>query len=140
MSTIVTRSGKGVPLTHTELDSNFVNLNIDKAGYVIGEGGSVTQTTDKTTSVTLNKKCGQITVNGSALAANTVATFTLTNSTITATDIIVLNHVSFGTFGNYVLSARAGAGAATIAIRNITDSSLSETLLIGFAVIKATIT
>jgi len=31
MSTIVTRGGKGAPLTHTELDDNFNNLNSDKA-------------------------------------------------------------------------------------------------------------
>jgi hypothetical protein len=30
MSTIVTRAGKGSPLTHTEVDSNFSNLNTDK--------------------------------------------------------------------------------------------------------------
>ena len=31
MSTIVTRSGKGSPLTNTEVDANFTNLNTDKA-------------------------------------------------------------------------------------------------------------
>ena len=30
MATIVTRSGKGSPLTHTEVDANFTNLNSDK--------------------------------------------------------------------------------------------------------------
>lgn len=30
MTTIVTRAGKGSPLTHVELDANFVNLNDDK--------------------------------------------------------------------------------------------------------------
>lgn len=30
MSTIVTRSGKGTPLTNTEVDANFTNLNTDK--------------------------------------------------------------------------------------------------------------
>ena len=30
MSTIVTRAVKGSPLTHTEVDSNFTNLNTDK--------------------------------------------------------------------------------------------------------------
>ena len=30
MSTIVTRSGKGSPLTHAEVDANFTNLNTDK--------------------------------------------------------------------------------------------------------------
>ena len=31
MSTIVTRAGKGSPLTNTEVDANFTNLNTDKA-------------------------------------------------------------------------------------------------------------
>ena len=30
MSTIVTRAGKGSPLTNTEVDANFTNLNTDK--------------------------------------------------------------------------------------------------------------
>ena len=39
MATIVTRSGKGSPLTHTEVDSNFSNLNNDKLET---SGGSMT--------------------------------------------------------------------------------------------------
>jgi hypothetical protein len=39
MSTIVTRAGKGSPLTNTELDSNFSNLNTDK--YESGSNVSV---------------------------------------------------------------------------------------------------
>lgn len=137
MSTIVTRAGKGSPLTHTELDANFTNLNTDKAGYITGEGGTVTQATSKSTGVTLNKKCGQITLNGAALAANTTVSFTLTNSTIAATDLLVLNHVSAGTAGSYALNAQAAAGSASINVRNITAGSLSEAIVIGFAVIKA---
>lgn len=38
MATIVTRSGKGSPLSHTEMDSNFTNLNTELAGA----GGSTT--------------------------------------------------------------------------------------------------
>ena len=30
MATIVTRSGKGSPLTNSEVDANFSNLNTDK--------------------------------------------------------------------------------------------------------------
>jgi len=138
MSTIVTRSGKGTPLTHAELDSNFSNLNTDKAGYVTGEGGAVSQATSKAPGVTLNKRCGQITLNGASLAASTTVSFTLTNSTIVATDIVVLNHVSVGNLGDYALNARAAAGSATIAVRNLTAGSLSDALVVGFAVIKAT--
>lgn len=39
MSTIVTRAGKGSPLTNTELDANFSNLNADK--YESGSNVSV---------------------------------------------------------------------------------------------------
>ena len=140
MSTIVTRSGKGSPLTHAEVDANFTNLNTDKAGYIVGDGGTVAQSTSKSTAVTLNKRCGQITMNGAALAADTTVSFTLTNSTIAATDLLVLNHISGGTTGSYLLNARAAAGFAVINVRNITAGSLSEALVIGFAVIKASIT
>jgi phosphoribosylaminoimidazole-succinocarboxamide synthase len=115
-------------------------LNTDKAGYIAGEGGTVTQSTNKSTAVTLNKKSGQITMNGAALAAATTVSFTLTNSTIAATDLLVLNHVSGGTAGSYLLNAQAAAGSASINVRNITAGSLSEAIVIGFAVVKASIT
>jgi len=139
MSTIVTRAGKGSPLTHTEVDANFINLNTDKAGYVVGEGGAETQATSKSTGVTLSKKCGQITMNPAALAANTTVTFTLTNTEVVATDIIILNHVSGGTAGAYLLNAQAGSGSASINVRNITSGALSEAIVIGFAIIKAVV-
>jgi hypothetical protein len=46
MSTIVTRAGKGSPLTNTEVDANFVNLNTDKyqAGGALGTPASATLT------------------------------------------------------------------------------------------------
>jgi hypothetical protein len=48
MSTIVTRSGKGSPLTHTEVDTNFTNLNTDK----IQSGNTVAALTITSASVT----------------------------------------------------------------------------------------
>jgi hypothetical protein len=41
MSTIVTRAGKGSPLTNTEVDSNFTNLNTDKIESVTSADGSI---------------------------------------------------------------------------------------------------
>jgi hypothetical protein len=104
-------------------------------GYVSGTG-TITQATNKATGVTLNSPSGQITLNGAALAANTTVSFTLTNSSITANDILILNHLSAGTAGSYLLNAQAGAGLASINVRNITAGSLSEAIVIGFAVIK----
>lgn len=114
------------------------NLGISSGafGYVSG-GGTVTQATSKTTGVTLNTVCGQVTMNAAALAADTTATFTLTNSTIAATDVLILNHVSGGTAGSYLLNAQAAAGSAAINVRNITAASLSEAIVIRFAVIKS---
>jgi hypothetical protein len=140
MSTIVTRSGKGSPLTHNEVDANFNNLNTDKAGYIAGEGGTVTQATSKATAVTLSKKCGQITMHNASLAAATTVSFTLTNTTIAATDLLVLNHDAGGTAGSYLLNAQCGAGSASINVRNVTAGALAEAIVIGFAVVKASIT
>jgi hypothetical protein len=104
-------------------------------GYISGTG-TITQATNKATGVTLNSPSGQITLNGAALAADTTVSFTLTNSSITANDVLILNHLSAGTAGSYLLNAQAAAGSASINVRNITSGSLSEAIVIGFAVIK----
>lgn len=136
MSTIVTRAGKGSPLTHTELDANFTNLNTDKAGYITGEGGTVTQSTAKSSGVTLNKRCGEITMSNATLSGSTTVSFTLTNSTIAAPDLLVLNHASAGTTGAYALNAQCAAGSASINVRNITAGALSEAIVVRYAVVK----
>ena len=104
-------------------------------GYLSGTG-TVTQATNKATGVTLNSPTGQITLNGAALAADTTVSFTLTNSSITANDVLILNHLSAGTAGSYLLNAQAAAGSASINVRNITAGSLSEAIVICFAVIQ----
>ena len=76
-------------------------------------------------------------MDGAALAASTTVTFTMPNSTIEAGDIIVMNHISGGTAGSYSLNAQSAAGSATINVRNISLASLSEAIVIAFAVIKA---
>jgi hypothetical protein len=107
-------------------------------GYGAGAGGTVTQATNKSTGVTLNSRCGQITLNAAALAADTTVSFVLTNSSVAAGDVLILNHISGGTTGSYVLNAKSAAGSATIDVRNITAGSLSEAVVIAFVLIKAT--
>jgi hypothetical protein len=111
------------------------NATTGAFGYISG-AGTITQATNKATAVTLNSSSGQITLNGDALAADTTVSFTLTNSSITANDVLILNHISAGTAGSYLLNAQAAAGSASINVRNITAGSLSEAIVIGFAVIK----
>lgn len=103
-------------------------------GYPPGQ--TVTQATSKSTGVTLNGASGRIITSAAALAANTTVTFALTNSSITANDLLLLN-TSDGTAGAYALDADASDGFAVISIRNITSDSLSQAITIGFAIIKS---
>lgn len=107
-------------------------------GYMTGAGGTVTQATSKATAVTLDKACGEIAMNGEALAAGAIVSFTLNNTAIATGDVLVLNHVSPGTRGAYSLNAQTFGGAAIIFVRNNTAASLAEAIAIRFAVIKAT--
>jgi len=123
--------------TSLSTTGNQVISGTGKQGYATGSGGVVTQLTSKATGVTLSKSTGQITLDGAALAASTTVSFTLTNTVIEAGDILVMNHISGGTAGSYLLNAQSAAGTASINVRNISLGSLSEAIVIAFAVIKA---
>jgi len=123
--------------TSLSTTGNQVISSTGKHGYATGAGGTVTQATSKATGVTLSKSTGQITLNNAALAADTTVSFTLTNTVIEAGDILIMNHISAGTAGSYLLNAQSAAGTASINVRNITAGSLSEAIVIAFAVIKA---
>jgi hypothetical protein len=114
--------------------------NAIAAAPAIGFGpigfGTVTQGTSKTTAVTLNAKCGVITTHGAALAATTAVQFTLTNSAISATDVVIANQGSGGTAGSYQTHVvSVGAGTSVIRLSNTSAGSLSEAVTINFAVI-----
>lgn len=109
-----------------------------KFGYGAGAGGTVTQLTSKATGVTLNKPTGQITTNAAALAASTTVSFTLTNSAIAADDVVHVQRKSGGTAGAYqVWCDSTAAGSCVICVRNTAGGSLSEAVVLQFAVIKA---
>lgn len=103
-------------------------------GYATGAGGAVTQITSRTTGVTVNTVSGAITL-VSAAGSTTPATFTVTNSAVAATDVVVLSQKS-GT-DLYDLSVSAvGAGSFNITF-NTKSGTTTETPVINFAVIKA---
>lgn len=106
-------------------------------GYAAGAGGTITQDTNKATPVTLNTVTGEITMNGAALGANTVVSFTLTNSAIAAGDYLSCQHISTGTAGAYNCTALAATGSATINVRNLTAGSLSEAIVLKYLLLKA---
>jgi predicted ThiF/HesA family dinucleotide-utilizing enzyme len=106
-------------------------------GYSTVAQGAVTQATSKSTAVTLNKSAGVITMNNASLATATNATFTLNNSLISANDIIILTIAGGQTTpGSYNVFANAlGAGTVSITLRNISGGSLSEAIVVNFAIL-----
>lgn len=106
-------------------------------GYTTGSGGTVTQATNKSTGVTLNTVTGAITMNGAALAAAAEATFVVTNSAVALGDVVTVCHSSAGTSGAYAAVCSAiAAGSFSVTVSNWSAGSLSEAIVISFAVIK----
>jgi hypothetical protein len=126
----------GTPGTWEAVYSGF---GTGPVGYATGAGGAVTQATSKSSAVTLNKLCGQITMNAAALAANTAVSFTVNNSQVAATDAIDLvlasGNAAPGTY-NYQVD-KVSAGSIVVWVKNISGGSLSEALVFNFAVKKA---
>ena len=124
----------GVAFADPEFTTCYATQEI---GYATAAQGTVTQATSKSTGVTLNKSSGQITMNNAALANGAVVTFTLTNNLLSAKDVIIVN-VSGGatTAGTYTaLVSSIGAGSAVLGLYNISTGSLSEAIVLNFAII-----
>ena len=112
----------------------------EELGYSTAAQGTVTQLTDKSTGVTLNKSAGRITMNNAALAGSAAVSFTLTNSLISANDTLIVcvssntTGSAAGAYTTYV--SYLAAGSALITLRNLTAStSYSEAVIINYAII-----
>ena len=126
----------GVAFTDQDISGANVVLVDEQLGYTTEGQGTVTQATSKSTAVTLNKPAGQITMNNASLGATTNVTFTFNNSFISTNDILILNVAAGATAGAYnCWVSGLSAGAATITVRNISAGSLSEAVVINFALI-----
>jgi len=106
-------------------------------GYAVGAQGAVTQLTSKSTGVTLNKSNGQITMNNAALGAGAIVSFTLTNNLLSARDVLIVNvsggAATAGTYTAFVSSI--GVGTAVLSLYNISGGSLSEAVVLNYAII-----
>ena len=124
----------GVAYLDPEFSTCYATQEI---GYATAAQGAVTQGSSKSTGVTLNKSAGQITMNGASLNTLTNVTFTLTNNLITAKDVIIINvasaNAAAGGYNAWISSMLAGS--CTITLRNITAGTLSEAVVINYAII-----
>lgn len=103
-------------------------------GYGTGAGGTVTQATSRTTTVTLNKPTGRIDVISGAGSA-TWTTFQVNNSLVTAADVIVLS-VKTGSTNVYLANVTAVANGSFNISFATTGGTATDTFSINFAVIK----
>lgn len=131
----------GTTITVFDLNRPLLAAEGQTIGYqgAAGTGGTVTQATNKATGVTLNKPVGEITLNNASLAAATTVNFTLTNSYIGNTDLLILNQTSTANAGGYYFNAICNAGNAQISVRNITAASASDAVVLRYAVVKGEI-
>ena len=131
LTTPVIGAATGTSLTAS---GTIVSIGTAGIGYGAGAGGTVTQATSRTTGVTLNKISGSITL-VSAAGSATAATFAVTNSTVAATDVIILNQKS-GTDLYDLMVTAVGTGSFNITFRT-TGGTTTEQPVFNFAVIKA---
>jgi hypothetical protein len=132
----LTITAGGLTITAGDLTVTAADVEMTAGTLALNDGGIVTQASNKSTAVTLNTHSGQITLNGAALADDTVVSFTLTNSQVEALDVVIVNHGSAGTAASYQISAdTVAAGSCKINVRNISGGSLSEAIVLHFAII-----
>lgn len=98
---------------------------------------SVTQATNKSTAVTINKLTGKIVLNNASLVAGTEVSFTVNNSTVGADDVVVVNHASAGTAGAYMVQANSlAAGSFKITVTNLSGGDLGEAIVLQYKVLR----
>lgn len=137
----------GVPPHFLQIDNggSFCNglLSLGSPlGYAGGQGagGAVTQATSKSTAVTLNKACGQITMNNASLAAGTSVSFTWNNTLIAATDFPSVVIGSGASADSYRVDVTAVAsGSCRIQVENRSAGALGEALVLNVNLNKGVI-
>lgn len=103
-----------------------------------GRQTAVTQATNITTGVTCNSLTGVITTVSQSVAAGAEAEFTVTNSEVAATDVVVVSIKTHTSAGAFVAAVSAtAAGSFQIRLTNLHASTAGNNVLVlNFAVIK----
>jgi hypothetical protein len=111
------------------------NDSVAGIGYVSGAGASVTQLISQTTAVIINNICGSIVLFSAAPVLNTWYSFTVTNSAVDETDVILINQKTGANKYDIIITAVAN-GSFQVSFSSISGTA-SEAPVFNFAVIKA---
>jgi hypothetical protein len=104
-------------------------------GYSSSAFGTVTQTNNKNTAVTINTPSGQITTASSQLAPSASGVFVVNCSTISIKDVVVVSVASGGTLGAYnAFISAISDGSFTVEIKNVTNNAYSEAVKLNYAI------
>jgi len=125
-------SNGGTTITMFDLNRPL-NVFTNKLGYGTGGGGTVTQTSSRTTGVTINAPSGAITL-VSAAGTSSYTTFTVTNSTVANTDVVLVSQKS-GTDKYEAFTTAVGTGSFNITFSDVSGTT-TEQPVFNFAVIK----
>lgn len=103
-------------------------------------GGAVTQLTNRSTGVTLDKLTGVITTVTTSLAAEGSADFVVTNSRVAVNDVVVVSIRSGSNGGGTIVSVvGVAAGSFTVRVHNgnvAAGTAETGAILINFVVLK----
>jgi len=99
----------------------------------VADGGTVTQATSRATGVTLSTYSGQITTDDTSLAAAAEATFTVTNTVVTALDVVIVCVADTPDADSMIIASVSDVGAGTF---DITYSNVSANADTGASVIN----
>jgi len=142
IANVIAATGTGTPSTSVTSTAGAFsaggamtsNTPAGGVGYATGAGGTVTQGTSRTTGVTINKVTGAITLFAFAPVVGTLYSFTVTNSSVAATDCVVL---SVKSATNNYLAYVSAVGAGSFQVTTVSQSGVSsDSPVINFAVIK----
>jgi hypothetical protein len=121
-------------------------MTYNTTGYRNGDGvlvtqgqTAVTQTSSITTGVTCSAYSGVITTVSQTLAAGAEAEFTVTNTLVAATDVVVASIKTHTSAGSFIVATSATAdGSFKLHLTNIHASTAgNNVLVINFIVLKA---
>lgn len=111
--------------------------NLKAKGFTVSDGGTVTQGSSISTAVTLNTTTGQITtVTGPSIAGAAETAFTVNNSTVTATSVVLVNVATQFSDGEVIAYIKSiASGSFVIGLTNVAAAAVSAgAAVINFAV------
>lgn len=118
---------------------NTTDYHRQEDGAQVRQGQTaVTQITSITTGVTCSALSGVITTVSQTVAGAAEASFTVTNTKVAATDVVVAcikTHTSAGLF--FVACTAVAAGSFQLTLTNLSAATGDNVLVINFHVIKA---